>query len=344
MDDEEEEEEESVQFDILSIETVSPPVDVSTADGESSSADLAAAAAVVVSRNSSRFNLEANQKHALKKQRHQHLHHHHQQRQQIDSLPRRLPFISPCSASANDTLAPNRRHARSHCERNTADADSNQNTGPKSSGRSKKLSSSSKSSSTNKKPDNECTCLKHCARRPPSPMEECPEETECKTKQQDQKETEELDEDEEEDEEEDDEFSSSTSERPRRQSTPVNSDQCKVTTATTTTSSTTTNQQPPPTKEQPDNNNSKEVLDLAVNITLKRRTKDKVGNSPLKSGKTTSEDDDGPKRCVPSLISKMFSLLRADTWTGKGNTGAKRVLFPLILILSITALVLLHNG
>lgn len=178
-------------------------------------------------------------------------------------------------------------------------------------------------------------------------MEECPEETECKTKQQDQKETEELDEDEEEDdkedEEEDDEFSSSTSERPRRQSTPVNSDQCKVTTATTT-SSTTTNQQPPPTKEQPDNNNSKEVLDLAVNITLKRRTKDKGRTSPLKSGKTTSEDDDGPKRCVPSLGSNMLSLFRADTWTGKGNTGAKRVLFPLILILSITALVLLHNG
>ncbi|KAH9390210.1 hypothetical protein TYRP_007765 [Tyrophagus putrescentiae] len=75
------------------------------------------------------------------------------------------------------------------------DADSNQNTGLKSSGRSKKLSSSSKSSSTNRQPDNECTCLKHCARRPPSPMEEeCPEETESETKQQDQKETEEVDE------------------------------------------------------------------------------------------------------------------------------------------------------
>lgn len=80
-------------------------------------------------------------------------------------------------------------------------------------------------------------------------------------------------------------------------------------------------------------------VDLSVSITLKRRPKLTDSTTSLAStGDSTSE-----KRCLPVFASTMSAFLRNEKLSDRGGV-LKRILFPLILIFSILALVLLHNG
>lgn len=80
-------------------------------------------------------------------------------------------------------------------------------------------------------------------------------------------------------------------------------------------------------------------VDLSVSITLKRRPKlTDSTTSPASTGDSTSE-----KRCLPVFASTMSAFLRNEKLSDRGGL-LKRILFPLILIFSILALVLLHNG
>lgn len=75
-------------------------------------------------------------------------------------------------------------------------------------------------------------------------------------------------------------------------------------------------------------------VDLSVNITLRRRP----DRRQAPDSKTESIE-----KCLPLIGSKMVASSRNENLTIYG-LHSKRILFPLILIFSIVALVLLHNG
>ncbi|KAJ6216467.1 hypothetical protein RDWZM_007624 [Blomia tropicalis] len=89
-----------------------------------------------------------------------------------------------------------------------------------------------------------------------------------------------------------------------------------------------------------DNPNSQqtEPFDLTVNIRLKRKVVEKT-NVNLECKSTCINDE----TCLSSITSNMAAFIQKDHITGNGSRS-RRVLFPLILIFSIIALVLLHNG